>query len=79
MKRATPNDHKFAALRGAVRSGGSFVHLAIFLKSDFRLNDKGAGRFGHMLIIADEGTRLHFAEGRSASKYNVATLHAGCM
>ncbi len=85
MKLVTPNDHKFAALHGAVWSGGSFVyvpkcvHLSIPLQSYFRLNAKGAGQFEHTLIILDEDSSLHFIEGCSAPKYNVANLHAGCV
>lgn len=85
MKLVTPHDHKFAALHGAVWSGGSFVyvpkgvHLSIPLQSYFRLNAKGAGQFEHTLIIVDEGASLHFVEGCSAPKYNVANLHAGCV
>ncbi len=85
MKLVPPQDHKFAALHGAVWSGGSFVyvpkgvHLSIPLQSYFRLNAKGAGQFEHTLIIVDEGASLHFIEGCSAPKYNVANLHAGCV
>ena len=85
MKLVTPRDHKFAALHGAVWSGGSFVyvpkgvHLSIPLQSYFRLNAKGAGQFEHTLIIVDEGASLHFIEGCSAPKYNVANLHAGAV
>ena len=85
MKLVKPNDHKFAALHGAVWSGGSFVyvpkgvHLDIPLQSYFRLNAKGAGQFEHTLIIVDEGADLHLIEGCSAPKYNVANLHAGCV
>ena len=85
MKLATPRDHKFAALHGAVWSGGSFVYVpkgvqvSIPLQSYFRLNAKGAGQFEHTLIIVDEGASLHFIEGCSAPKYNVANLHAGCV
>lgn len=85
MKLVTPRNHKFAALHGAVWSGGSFVYvpkgvqLSIPLQSYFRLNAKGAGQFEHTLIIVDEGASLHFIEGCSAPKYNVANLHAGCV
>lgn len=85
MTLVTPKDHKFAALHGAVWSGGSFVyvpknvHLDFPLQSYFRLNAKGAGQFEHTLIIVDEGADLHFIEGCSAPKYNVANLHAGCV
>lgn len=85
MQLVKPNDHKFAALHGAVWSGGSFVYVPkgvkvnIPLQSYFRLNAKGAGQFEHTLIIVDEGADLHFIEGCSAPKYNVANLHAGCV
>ena len=85
MKLVPPTDHKFAALHGAVWSGGSFVYVpkgvsvAIPQQSYFRLNAKGAGQFEHTLIIVDEGADLHFIEGCSAPKYNVANLHAGCV
>lgn len=85
MKLVTPRDHKFAALHGAVWSGGSFVYVPpgvsveIPLQSYFRLNAPGAGQFEHTLIIVDEEADLHFIEGCSAPKYNVANLHAGCV
>ena len=85
MKLVPPRDHKFAALHGAVWSGGSFVyvpagvHVEIPLQSYFRLNAPGAGQFEHTLIIVEEGAYLHFIEGCSAPKYSVANLHAGCV
>ena len=60
MKLVKPTDHKFAALHGAVWSGGSFVYVPkgvsveIPLQSYFRLNAPGAGQFEHTLIIVDE-------------------------
>lgn len=85
MKLVPPTDHKFAALHGAVWSGGSFVYvpkgvyLEIPLQSYFRLNAPGAGQFEHTLIIVEDDAYLHFIEGCSAPKYNVANLHAGCV
>lgn len=85
MQLVKPSDHKFAALHGAVWSGGSFVYVPkgvkveVPLQSYFRLNAKGAGQFEHTLIIVDEGADVHFIEGCSAPKYNVANLHAGCV
>ncbi|MCI1227185.1 MAG: Fe-S cluster assembly protein SufB, partial [Atopobiaceae bacterium] len=79
------SDHKFAALHGAVWSGGSFVYvpagvsLDFPLQSYFRLNAAGAGQFEHTLIVVEPGASLHFIEGCSAPKYNVANLHAGCV
>jgi Fe-S cluster assembly protein SufB len=85
MKLITPNDHKFAALHGAVWSGGSFVYVPagidvdIPLQSYFRLNAPGAGQFEHTLIILEEGADAHFIEGCSAPKYSVNNLHAGAV
>jgi len=85
MKLVPPSDHKFAALHGAVWSGGSFVYVPkgvsveIPLQSYFRLNSPGAGQFEHTLIIVDDEADLHFIEGCSAPKYSVANLHAGCV
>ena len=85
MKCVPPNDHKFAALHGAVWSGGSFVYIPkgvevdIPLQSYFRLNSPGAGQFEHTLIIVDEGAKLHFIEGCSAPKHNTTNIHAGCV
>ena len=69
MKLVPPTDHKFAALHGAVWSGGSFVyvppgvHVEIPLQSYFRLNAPGAGQFEHTLIIVDEGAIAAFHRG----------------
>lgn len=85
MKLVPPTDHKFAALHGAVWSGGSFVYVPkgvnvdIPLQSYFRMNAPGAGQFEHTLIIVEEDSMLHFIEGCSAPKYKVNNLHAGCV
>lgn len=85
MTLVPPKDHKFAALHGAVWSGGSFVYVPagvdvkIPLQSYFRLNAAGAGQFEHTLIIVEPGAQLHFIEGCSAPRYNVTNLHAGCV
>lgn len=85
MKLVPPNDHKFAALHGAVWSGGSFVYIPegvevkFPLQSYFRQNAPGAGQFEHTLIIVEKGAKLHFIEGCSAPKYDVTNLHAGCV
>ena len=79
------NDHKFAALHGAVWSGGSFIYVPkgvkvnMPLQSYFRLNAPEAGQFEHTLIIVDEGADLHFIEGCSAPKYQKNALHAGAV
>ncbi|MGM0409352.1 MAG: Fe-S cluster assembly protein SufB [Bacillota bacterium] len=83
MQLVPPSDHKFAALHGAVWSGGSFVYIPegvevdIPLQSYFRLNAAGAGQFEHTLIILEKGAKAHFIEGCSAPKYSVNNLHAG--
>ena len=80
-----PTDHKWAALHGAVWSGGSFVYVPkgvqveIPLQSYFRLNAPGAGQFEHTIIIIEEGASAHFIEGCSAPKYDVSNLHAGAV
>ena len=80
-----PTDHKWAALHGAVWSGGSFVYVPkgvqvdIPLQSYFRLNAPGAGQFEHTMIIVEEGASAHFIEGCSAPKYDVSNLHAGAV
>ncbi len=85
MKCVPMNDHKFVALHAAVWSGGSFVYipkgvkLEMPLQSYFRLNSPESGQFEHTLIIVEEGASLHFIEGCSAPKYNVANLHAGAV
>ena len=85
MRLVPPDDHKFAALHGAVWSGGSFVYVPADVKVDFplqsyfRLNAAGAGQFEHTLLVLEEGADLHFVEGCSAPKHNVANLHAGCV
>jgi Fe-S cluster assembly protein SufB len=64
-----PNDNKFAALNSAVWSGGSFVyvpagvHVDIPLQAYFRINAKNAGQFERTLIIAEEGSFVHYVEG----------------
>ena len=85
MTLITVNDHKFAALPGAVWSGGSFIYVPkgvkvnMPLQSYFRLNAPEAGQFEHTLIIVDEGADLHYIEGCSAPKYQKNALHAGAV
>jgi Fe-S cluster assembly protein SufB len=85
MKLVPASDHKFAALHGAVWSGGSFVYVPegvqvdIPIQSYFRFNAPGAGQFEHTLIIVEKGAKIHYIEGCSAPKYYVNNLHAGCV
>ncbi len=76
------NDNKFAALNSAVWSGGSFiyipknVHLDLPLQAYFRINAENMGQFERTLIIADEGSSLHYLEGCTAPVYSTDSLHA---
>src|SRR6185295_8737170 len=75
-------DNKFAALNSAVWSGGSFVYIpkgvkvAIPLQAYFRINAKNAGQFERTLIIADEGSSVHYIEGCTAPTYSADSLHS---
>jgi Fe-S cluster assembly protein SufB len=77
-----PNDNKFAALNSAVWSGGSFiyvppgVHVDIPLQAYFRINAENMGQFERTLIIADEGSYVHYVEGCSAPIYTSDSLHS---
>lgn len=85
MKCVPPNDHKFAALHGAVWSGGTFLYIPKGIKvekplqSYFRMNAMGMGQFEHTLIIIEDGAEGHYIEGCSAPKYGTNALHAGCV
>lgn len=78
-------DHKFAMLHASVWSGGTFIYVPegvtveIPLQAYFRMNADRGGQFEHTLIIADEGSDVHYIEGCSAPKYDAAALHAGCV
>ncbi|MCA9487742.1 MAG: Fe-S cluster assembly protein SufB [Nanoarchaeota archaeon] len=84
-KCVNPNLHKFAALHAAVWSGGTFIYIPKNVKVDiplqayFRMNAKKGGQFEHTLIIADEGSELHYIEGCSAPQYSEYSIHAGCV
>ena len=77
-----PNDNKFAALNSAVWSGGSFiyvppgVHVDIPLQAYFRINAENMGQFERTLIIADEGSYVHYIEGCTAPIYKSDSLHS---
>ena len=75
-------DNKFAALNSAVFSGGSFiyipkgVHVDLPLQAYFRINAASMGQFERTLIIADEGSYVHYVEGCSAPVYSKESLHS---
>ena len=43
------------------------------------MNARKGGQFEHTLIIADEGSEVHYIEGCSAPIYSENSLHAGCV
>jgi Fe-S cluster assembly protein SufB len=77
-----PSDNKFAALNSAVWSGGSFIYVPPGVKVEmplqayFRINAENMGQFERTLIIADEGSQVHYVEGCSAPVYSTDSLHS---
>ena len=77
-----PNDNKLAALNSAVWSGGSFVyvppgvHVEMPLQAYFRINTENMGQFERTLIIAEEGSEVHYIEGCTAPVYSTDSLHS---
>jgi Fe-S cluster assembly protein SufB len=77
-----PEDNKFAALNSAVWSGGSFIYIPPNVKVDlplqayFRINAENIGQFERTLIIADEGSEVHYIEGCTAPVYTTESLHS---
>src|SRR5687767_15732552 len=77
-----PGDNKFAALNSAVWSGGSFIYVPpgvdveMPLQAYFRINAENMGQFERTLIIADEGSTVHYIEGCSAPVYTTDSLHS---
>ena len=83
MKLVPANDHAFAALHGAVWSGGTFIYvpkgikLTDPLQAYFRMNIYAGGQFEHTLIIIEDEAEGSYIEGCSAPKFDKASLHAG--
>ena len=75
-------DNRFAALNSAVWSGGSFIYVPKGVKVDiplqayFRINTENMGQFERTLIIADEGSYVHYVEGCTAPTYSSDSLHS---
>lgn len=75
-------DNKFAALNTAVWSGGSFIYVPkgvrveLPLQAYFRINAANMGQFERTLIIADEGSFVHYVEGCTAPIYTTDSLHS---
>ena len=76
------HDNKFAALNTAAWSGGSFVYVPkgvsvkMPLQAYFRINSERFGQFERTLIIAEEGSQVHYIEGCTAPIYTTDSLHA---
>jgi Fe-S cluster assembly protein SufB len=76
------NDNKLAALNSAVWSGGSFVYVPpgveveMPLQAYFRINTENMGQFERTLIIADEGSHVHYVEGCTAPVWSSDSLHS---
>ncbi len=76
------NDNKFSSLNTAVWSGGSFIYVPpgveveMPLQAYFRTNAENMGQFERTLIIADEGSKVHYIEGCSAPVYTSDSLHS---
>src|SRR5438067_4240207 len=77
-----PNDNKFSAVNSAVWSGGSFIYVPpgveveMPLQAYFRINAENMGQFERTLIIADEGSKVHYIEGCTAPTYSSDSLHS---
>jgi Fe-S cluster assembly protein SufB len=75
-------DNKFSALNTAVWSGGSFIYVPKGVRVEmpvqayFRINAKNMGQFERTLIIADEGSSIHYVEGCTAPSYSTDSLHS---
>ncbi|CAB4334703.1 unannotated protein [freshwater metagenome] len=76
------NDNKLASLNSAVWSGGSFVYVPpgvqveMPLQAYFRINTENMGQFERTIIIADEGSYVHYVEGCTAPTYSSDSLHS---
>lgn len=85
MQCVSPADHVFAALHGAVWSGGTFLFVPACvtvtepLQAYFRMDARSMGQFEHTIIVAEEGSRVQYIEGCSAPKFGKHRLHAGCV
>lgn len=75
-------DNKFSSLNSAVWSGGSFIYVPkgvkveLPLQAYFRINAANMGQFERTLIIADEGSFVHYVEGCTAPIYSSDSLHS---
>ena len=70
-----------AQLRGVVAAARSSTcrrasNVEMPLQAYFRINAENAGQFERTLIIADEGSQVHYIEGCSAPVYTTDSLHS---
>jgi Fe-S cluster assembly protein SufB len=83
MKAIPAEDNKFAALHGAVWSGGTFiwvppgVEVSVPLQAYYRMQTEAVGQFEHTLIVAEPGSSVHYIEGCSAPRFARSALHSG--
>ncbi len=83
MRVFPPSDHKFAALHGALWSGGTFIYVPPGVKirepieSFFLIGRSGEGQFEHSLIVAGEGAYVEWIEGCSAPRLSRFSFHDG--
>ncbi len=52
------------------------VHVEMPLQAYFRINTENMGQFERTLIIADEGSYVHYVEGCTAPTYSSDSLHS---
>ena len=75
-------DNKFSALNTAFWSGGSFIYVPKGVKVDipvqayFFIASDNMGQFERTLIIADEGSSIHYIEGCTAPTSTSKSLHS---
>lgn len=75
-------DNKFSSLNTAFWSGGSFIYVPKGVKVEipvqayFFISSENMGQFERTLIIADEGSSVHYIEGCSAPAYTSQSLHS---
>lgn len=83
MRVFPPGEHKFAALHGALWSGGVFlyvppgVRIEAPIEAFFFIASELESQFEHTLIVADEGSFVHFIEGCAAPLFKRYSFHDG--
>ena len=65
----------------SIKAGESFIipkglRCPMELSTYFRINERNTGQFERTLIIADEGSQVHYIEGCSAPVYTNDSLHS---